>query len=212
MHVYATDAKDRKSLPIWGASIAVAATLLLNSILQKLSIPIPWWVDAPSVMGFYGLFSQWFDQYLWRWRIGAFSLSEIPNLNGTWVGVIHSNYQGGTEVPDVLLYVRQTWTNIGVELETKNSRSTSTMAAVNTPGSSESGLKYEYINEPSALSLETMHLHRGSASMRLSPDGRTLAGDYFSGRGRQNVGTMTFHLVSRTYLPRAEALQQGSRS
>jgi hypothetical protein len=207
MHVYATDAKDRRDLPIWGASIAVACTLFLNWALQAWDLSVPWWVDAPSVMGFYGLFSQWFDKYLWRLKVGPLSISDIPDLNGTWVGVIHSTYDGRTEVPDVVLYIRQTWTRIGVELQTENSRSYSTMAAVNTPGSSEAGLKYEYINEPFALSLETMHLHRGNTSLKISPDGRTLEGDYFSGRGRQNVGTMTFHLVSRQVLPRAKAIQ-----
>lgn len=211
MHNYTTDAKDRKSIPLWLAFLAVAATLLLNYVLKALSLKVPWWIDAPSVMGFYGLIYTLFDQFIWQLQLGYVRFSEIPNIQGTWVGVIRSSYNGGTEVRGVLLYIRQTWTKISIQLETDKSRSCSTMAAVNTEKFSEAGLKYEFMNEPSALSIQTMQPHRGTTHLRLTPDGITLKGDYFTGRGRQNIGEMVFRLVSRKSLTRQEALQR-SRS
>lgn len=208
MHAYATDSKERETIPIWLAAAAVALTLALNSILKALAFEIPWWVDSPSVMGFYGLLYQWFDRYLWTQKIGPMAFSSIPDLRGTWRGIIHSSYGGGTDVPDIILYVRQTWTGINVRLETGNSSSFSIMAAVNTQESSEPSLKYEYMNEPQALSDQTMQAHRGTANLKLSPDGLSLYGDYFTGRGRQSLGTMEFKLVSRRYLNRHQALSQ----
>lgn len=208
MHAYATDAKERETIPLWLAAAAVALTLGLNSSLKFLKLEVPWWVDAPSVMGFYGLLHQWFDQYLWTQKVGPLAFSSIPNLRGTWRGTIHSSYGGGTDVPDIILYVRQSWTGINVRLETENSGSFSIMAAVNTQESSEPSLKYEYMNEPSALSAESMQTHRGTANLKLSPDGLSLDGDYFTGRGRQSLGTMDFKLVSRDYLNRQQALSQ----
>jgi len=210
MHAYATDAKDRESTQLWLAALAVAATLLLNYVLKLLKLQIPWWVDAPSVMGFYGLLYTLFDNFLWQLQFGSVSFSEIPNVQGTWVGVIRSSYGSGTEVRGVLMYIRQTWSKISVQLETEKSRSSSTMAAVNTERFSESGLKYEYMNEPSALSVQTMQLHRGTAHLRLAPDGITLRGNYFTGRGRHNIGEMVFRLVCRKSLIRDEALQKAS--
>ncbi|MEH2318471.1 Cap15 family CBASS effector [Nostoc sp.] len=212
MHSYATDAKDRESIPLWLAAIAVAASLFLSSSLKALSWEVPWWVDAPSVMGFYGLLYQGFDRFLWYQNIGLITFSAIPNVQGTWVGVIHSSYGGGTVVPGIILYVRQSWSQINIRIVTEKSSSYSIMAAVNTQESSEPSLKYEYMNEPSALAEETMQSHRGTANLRLSPDSNTLQGDYFSGRGRQNIGTMEFKLISRELLPRDEALRQAANS
>lgn len=211
MHAYATNASEKESTPIWLALFAVVATLILTSVLQLTKLQIPWWLDAPSVMGFYGLIYQWFDKYLWYQKFKFISLSSIPNLQGTWVGVIHSSYGSGTSVPDVILSIRQTWTRINVRLTTENSSSYSIMAAVNTQESSEPCLKYEYMNEPSALSVNTMNAHRGTANLQLSSDGNKLVGDYFTGRGRQNLGTMKFTLVSRDYLTREEALRRANQ-
>lgn len=208
MHAYATNSSERESTPIWLAFFAVVAALILNSGLQLTKLQVPWWVDAPSVMGFYGLIYQWFDKYLWYQQFKFISFSSIPNLQGTWVGVIHSSHGSGADVPDVILYIRQTWTRLNVRLATQNSSSYSIMAAVNTHESSEPCLKYEYMNEPSALSVNTMNAHRGTANLQLSPDNQELVGDYFTGRGRQNIGTMEFKLVSREYLTRLEALRR----
>ncbi|MBP0006905.1 MULTISPECIES: hypothetical protein [unclassified Roseofilum] len=215
MHAYATNASERKSTPIWLAFFAIVASLILSSGLQLTKLQAPWWLDSPSVMGFYGLIYQWFDKYLWCQQFKFISFSSIPNLQGTWVGVIHSSYSGETnvpdtttDIPDVILYVRQTWTQLNVRLTTQNSSSYSIMGTVNTHKSSEPCLKYEYMNEPSALSIDTMNAHRGTANLQLSPDGQELAGDYFTGRGRQNIGKMEFKRVSREYLTRVEALRR----
>jgi hypothetical protein len=208
MHTYATDSKDRETIPLWLAALAVAATLLLNYLLSMLNLQIPWWIDAPSVMGFYGLFYTVFNNYLWRLKFQSICLSEIPDIRGTWVGSVKSSYGGGSEFHGVILYMRQNWSKLSVQVETENSRSFSTMAVVNTNNSSESGLKYEYISEPGALSIQTMQTHRGTASLRLSPDGFTLKGEYYTGRGRQNIGEMTFRKVSSQFLSHENAFKK----
>lgn len=210
MHSYATDAKDREWVLLWIAALAVVATLFLNYLLKVLNLQVPWWIDAPSVMGFYGLFYQLFDEVVWALRLEPIRFSNIPNLRGTWVGVIRSSYQNGTETRGVIIYIRQTWSKISVELETETSRSKSTMAAVYTEDSSEPGLKYEYTNEPGARSPETMHSHRGMVNLVLSPDRKTLKGNYFTSRSRQTYGEMVFQRVSNKPLTRQEALQKAS--
>jgi hypothetical protein len=35
-----------------------------------------------------------------------------------------------------------------------------------------------------------MHAHRGTAVLKLSDDGKELSGEYYSGRDRQNYGTL----------------------
>ncbi|AFZ25690.1 hypothetical protein Cylst_3553 [Cylindrospermum stagnale PCC 7417] len=212
MHTYATDAKDRELIPLWLAAAAVAATLLLNYVLKVLNLQVPWWVDAPSVMGFYGLFYQLFDEFLWRQKIGILGFSEIPNLRGTWVGVIKSSYQGGTEFPGVILNVRQTWSKISVQLETEKSKSKSIMAAVCTESAPEPGLKYEYSNDPNPFNTQGMNTHKGIVNLVLSSDKKTLKGNYFTSQTRQTYGEMVFERVSNQYLTRQEALRNVNNS
>ncbi|OZH53612.1 hypothetical protein AFK68_16455 [Hydrocoleum sp. CS-953] len=201
MHAYATNAKDRETIPLYIAAISVMAALLLSSVVKNLQWQVPWWLDAPSVMGFYGIFYQAFDKFFWQLKLGDLSCSSIPNLQGTSVGKIHSSYND-SDYDGIILYVRQTWSAINIQLRATSSISNSTMAAVNTLDSSEATLKHEYVNEPSTRSLSTMSMHRGSANLRLSPDGKFLEGEYFNGRGRQTFGEMKFTLITRKYINR----------
>jgi hypothetical protein len=207
MHTYSTDAKDRKTIPLYLAAVSVVAALILSSVIKVSQLQVPWWLDAPSVMGFYGIFYSIFNNFLWKKKLGNLSFSSIPNLEGTWVGTIHSSYND-KDYDGIILHIRQTWSAINIRLEANSSTSSSTMAAVNTVGSSESTLKYEYVNEPSIRSLESMSMHRGSANLRLSPSCISLEGDYFTGRGRQTFGEMKFTLISRQYLDKNEAIEK----
>src|SRR5689334_6065288 len=96
MHEYATDV-DRTQILIVLAVLAVGAAYLFNALLQKLMLQIPWWVDAPSVMGFYLIFYAWYNRVLWRLRLGSFPLSPIPDVNGVWAGILTSSYQNKTK-------------------------------------------------------------------------------------------------------------------
>jgi len=206
MHAYATDARDRDFMQPFLAVPAVVAALVLHWIIATLKFTVPFWVDAPSVMTFYGVLRALYDRYLWHLRIFSVPLSEVPDLRGTWAGELHSDFGGDTIVPGVLR-VQQTWSKMVVRLQTEHSSSCSESATLNTDKSSHDGLSYAYLNEPRQLSVGTMEAHRGSARLRLTADGDTLEGDYFTGRGRRNIGEMQFHRISRDVLSREEALR-----
>ena len=63
------------------------------------------------------------------------------------------------------------------------------------------------LNAPRNDAEETMNAHVGLNHLRLSPDGKTLEGDYFSGRGRQTFGRMKLLRIgpARMTYERAEA-------
>jgi SMODS-associating 2TM, beta-strand rich effector domain len=48
-------------------------------------------------------------------------------------------------------------------------------------------LVYQYQNQPLADAMKTMHMHYGTAMLRIS-DGGCLAGDYYAGRDRRTFG------------------------
>src|SRR5260370_32695181 len=97
MDAYATDV-DRKGVPIILALVAIGATLLFLYVIQTLKITVAWWIDAPSVMGFYGIFYALYDRVLWTMHLGSLSFSHIPDFNGAWARVIASSYNTATRI------------------------------------------------------------------------------------------------------------------
>lgn len=183
---------------------------LLGWALNQANIQVAWWIDAPSVLGFYGVYRSLFDNYLWS-RIwpGGWRASSIPDIHGTWVGYVRSSHNANQFHPAVL-YVHQSWTKISVTLETTGSRSSSTMASLNTAEAQESGLKYEFLNEPRAHEVATMNSHRGVSHLRLSSNGKELEGEYFTGRGRMNYGSLCLTFCSTEAVNREEALNKAT--
>lgn len=206
MHAYATDV-DRKGVPIVIAIISIGVTLLFLYVIQTFKITIPWWVDTPSVMGFYGILYTLYDRVLWRQQIGNIRLSNIPDVRGVWAGELTSSYNNETKI-DIVFYIHQTWSKIAIRTETITSTSFTTMAALNTDESLDPGLKYEYLSEPGAFATPTMQIHKGFGHLQLSIDGRMLTGSYYTGRGRQTYGTIKLHFISKQKVSREEALKE----
>ena len=75
-----------------------------------------------------------------------------------------------------------------VTLETKYSRSRSITASLRTDDVPNPELSYLYINEPKAMAVTTMSMHRGTTVMELKDD--VLEGDYYTGRGRTTFGAI----------------------
>jgi hypothetical protein len=178
--------------------LAVAAILLaylLNRSLSAFHVQAPWWLDTPSVLGFYGLCWRFYDGFLWRFGLRSFTLSGIPDLTGEWTGTIVSSYKAQEPV-NASLVVRQTSSRLLVTLATKTSTSHSTMAALYSQPGPASGLRYEFSNVPHSLSVQTMVPHSGLAHLMLSVDGSRLTGDYQTDRFRKTNGRLDFQRVT----------------
>jgi hypothetical protein len=195
MHAYAIDTNERYSAPIALVAAAVAVSWLLSALAARVRWDYPWWLDAPTPLFVYGICYAAYDHWLWRLPF----LSRLPNLAGTWLGVVSSSHDPSVR-NDATLRIRQTWSVLAVELETGTSRSISNMASLAIAASSEPTLSYEYANEPKALSTDTMQAHRGTARLALKSTDRAeklLEGEYYTGRGRATVGEMHFRFQSR---------------
>lgn len=193
MHFYITDSVERERVPLYIAFISLLLAWALNKVNGFMPFTLPWWIDAPSVIGFYSLLYTIFNSYLWRWQIlGKMGIVKIPNLNGTWNGYVTSSFDEHAIRYDATIRIIQNWTKISIILETNYSKSTSLIATIVTKDPSGIVLSYEYLNEPKADAKNTMHAHRGTASLTLRPDGNTLEGEYYTGRDRQNFGILRF--------------------
>lgn len=191
MHPYATDSTERRRLPLYMVGVSILLAWLLNRMLGLAGLTVPWWVDAPSVAGFYGLIYATFDRRVWRLPLArSLGFVRIPDLNGRWGGTVRpSGGEHANEHP-ATLEITQTWRDLCIRLRTANSTSRSSIAAVTIGGPESAVVTYEYANEPAADAVGGMHAHRGTARLVLSSDGRTLEGDYYTGRDRKSHGVL----------------------
>ncbi|MGU0713142.1 hypothetical protein ACSEP2_08595 [Pseudomonas aeruginosa] len=204
MHGYASDNFFRgpKVYFAFGALAIGAASAMRALVVLP---PLAGHVDAAALSAgaIYAGLIFLYERWGWRW------LSTLKNLDGTWVGNISTSHNGGTSVPCVMR-VRQTWTRMTIELETEQSRSRTTMAALYEDQPGDVGLKYEYVSEPRNLAVQTLQTHRGVCTLAINSgsEGPRMSGDYFTGRGRETRGEITLHRVSRELLGFDAALKK----
>ncbi len=202
IHAYSSDHGERvRGIVIIGI-LSVVAAWLLHLLLNYIPLSIPWWIDMPSVLGFFALIRTSVDKSLWRSKLvrKAFGIV-VPDLNGIWKGQSFSSYSDHSSPLDAELIIYQTWTGIQVSLETATSISHSRAAAfvIDQPG--KMSLIYEYLCEPRPGAANTMHTHRGTAELFIKSNGTLLEGEYYTGRDRQTFGTLSMQRIGRT-IPR----------
>ena len=193
MHAYTTDSSERKFVTLYIACLSILAAWAFNRFLEAMQLTLPWWINAPSVMGFYGLLYTIFNKYIWKWRIlRTIGIVKIPDLNGIWNGYVASSFDRHNTKYDATLKISQNWNQISVILKTNYSKSSSLIAAIITEDPGGAVLSYEYLNEPMPNAKPTMHTHRGAARHTMQSNGKVLEGEYYTGRDRQNFGILRF--------------------
>jgi len=202
MHPYATDSHERKTVPLILAMLAIGSAYGLSWLLGVTSLQDKlWWLEIPSVLGFYGFLWWLFDRCIWKWKLlRTVGLVRVPDFNGRWRGHGISSYlreDGNRAEFDFQLEIGQEWTRLHVRMETAESASDSLIGAIVVGDGRRATLSYEYESHPRASAVETMQIHRGSARLERVNDDDSLEGEYYTGRGRQNYGEMKLQRISR---------------
>ena len=188
MHTYETDGRSNVVLAI--LSVSVPLTWVLHLALNELTQNPPWWVSAPSMLAVYSILLWAFDHHMWKMGLlRRLKLISVPDLGGEWFGEIESSFDQVGQVYEVSMVVKQRWSKMVVLLETDTSQSQSIVANVRISEPAYPELTYQYLSEPKPGAPSTMETHRGTATFELK--GSELVGNYYSGRGRNQYGTIT---------------------
>jgi hypothetical protein len=188
MHGYSTDSSERRVIPLLLALLSIASAWVSSRLLAAAHLSVPWWLDAPSSLAFYGLLYGLFERFFWRNSlVHKLGLVRIPNLMGRWRGYLITSFDGHAKHHRLVIHIFQSWTQISVFLTTATSMSRSCAAVIQVDDPEGVTLIYQYQNQPLADAMKTMHMHYGTAMLRLSDDG-CLAGDYYAGRDRRTFG------------------------
>jgi hypothetical protein len=201
IHPYATDSSERDQWAIYIAIVSIVIGYLLHALVEAQWSRIPtwlsswlWWIEIPGPIGLYLILRKWMDDKGWSFGLLHKShLVRIPNLNGKWTGKLKSSHDDMSVEYDCNIVIRQSWTRIAIVLTTNTSRSVNLVAGILVNGVDDALLVYEFRNEPSADAPGTMEVHHGHATLRLEQrdDQELLVGEYYSGRGRRNTGTLS---------------------
>lgn len=127
------------------------------------------------------------DLFLWRTR-PAQLLPGVPRcIRGTWKGTVASLWddpQTGEKPSQIegYLVVRQTFKGVSVNLMTKESTSSSSLAQV-VDADGTAALSYLYLNQPRTVVRERSPIHHGSAILEVAGKPvRRLSGRYWTDR------------------------------
>ena len=176
--------------------IAISTVLSygISLFLKKNNLNIPFYIDLPiATTAIYSILFMWFDKKLWK--LGIFKRLGIitaEDLNGKWIGHIKSSYDKfATEIPTELI-IKQTGTTVKIQGKFNQSKSISVHEDFGISEIDQStALFYFYRNVPNNDAESTMAIHEGSTKLIYNKETDTLDGSYFSGRDRNNYGTMT---------------------
>ena len=193
MHGYSTDTDEKRVVTLFLAAMAIALAWVSSNLLAAVHLSMPWWADAPSSMFFYGVLYALFDRHLWRHPlVHKLGLVKTPNLTGCWRGYLTSSYDNHAKRHDLSVDIFQSWTQISILFSTVTSVSRSCVAVIQVSDPEGIALIYQYENQPLADATRTMHMHFGTAMLRML-NGNGLTGDYYAGRDRGTFGRISCH-------------------
>jgi hypothetical protein len=183
------------------AVLSYAIVTTLNLLIRAYWGPLPSWAETPSVIGVLVFLYGMFNSCLWHWPIFRWlRIVDFPDLRGRWRGTITSSWKAGQS--PAALEIVQTASFIRVALYALESHSESRTADFEIRGDGRPVLNYIYENIPKSAAANTMERHEGTAALTYFSDKRLLEGGYYTGRGRQSQGEMTFYFEGRKLLGR----------
>lgn len=161
-------------------------------VIDKFNIKIPFYFSIPSIPAVYFFLFSIFDKKVWKWKIfRQLGIISADDLNGKWEGIAKTSHDNMDKEIKATLDIEQTATDIVICGNFNDSKSISLNANFekNDVGNGIA-LFYFYRNEPDYNAPETMAIHEGAAKLIYDKEEDSLSGFYFSGRNRNNYGTL----------------------
>jgi hypothetical protein len=192
MHPYGVDSNERRNVLIVLVPLSFGLSELFGRLVVRLGLDwVPpagtdWFFDPASAAAWFGILYLLVENYFWKWPVlHALGLVQLPDLNGRWIGTLKSTFDDFHKDYEIDLTIKQSWTQIIVELTTSQSSSKSDTASMYVKKATSPMLVYTFLNTPNPDQPESMEIHTGTTKLELQDRerGEQLTGSYYSDRG-----------------------------
>jgi len=190
LHHYTADTTDRTRVHIILFIVATLSAWLLGKFFDYYEIQPPWWLEVPSMFGFYVIYFGLFNQYLWKVKLIRFLLRiETPVIGGTYETELRSSFDDFSSVKKITYEILQKWNTILIFSETDTSYSKSLSASFHLCDVNRQSIVFQYQNSPKASAPSHLNIHYGFAEFCIISETK-ITGEYFTGRSRNTWGTI----------------------
>lgn len=175
---------------------ALAIGWLILLIVRGVDVSMAMVLPLSSVAGVGFTLIQLFDRYLWKWGPLHPWFVQQPVIEGTWLGIIRSDYVDpatNQRVPPIRVYfrIRQTYSSIHLRLMTAESSSDLLSGKLSGHENGTFAVAGIYLNTPRADLQDRSRIHHGGLLLRIHGDpGVRLEGNYWT--DRKTTGSMAF--------------------
>ncbi len=189
------NSNNYKSFTVFILVLVGISTLVIygiSSVLESYNITVPFYIETPSIPAVYAILFWIFDKFIWKMSIfKKLGIVVADNLNGKWTGVVKSSFDNFENDIPAELTIKQTATAIKVYGVFNQSKSVSIHENFELSEVDDKvALFYFFRNEPNYDATKTMATHEGSVKLVYNPSTNSLTGYYYSGRDRNNHGTI----------------------
>jgi len=194
----------RKEILVWIQLVSFVAIWAAVLFFSRTSLKIEWEAikKLPDVVTIYVLLVLIFTNWAWRLPIFKGWLVPFPDLQGTWKGTLQSTWidpatSQKIQPKDVMLVIKQTFSNISCVMYTDESNSFSNTAQINQDD--DSGifrLSYNYTNRSKANVRDRSAIHDGAAILKvITEPEKSLEGEYQT--SRKTTGDISVKFISK---------------
>ena len=194
----------RKEILVWIQLTSFVVIWVAVLFFSGNSLKIGWEAikKLPDVVTIYVLLVLIFTNWAWRLPIFKGWLVPFPDLQGTWKGTLQSTWidpatSQKIQPKDVMLVIKQTFSNISCVMYTDESNSFSNTAQINQDD--DSGifrLSYNYINRSKANVRDRSAIHDGAAILKvITEPEKSLEGEYWT--SRKTTGDISVKFISK---------------
>src|SRR3989339_321170 len=194
----------RKEILVWIQLVSFVVIWVAVLFFSGNSLKIGWEAikKLPDVVTIYVLLVLIFTNWAWRLPIFKGWLVPFPDLQGTWKGTLKSTWidpatSQKIQPKDVMLVIKQTFSNISCVMYTDESNSFSNTAQINQDD--DSGifrLSYNYINRSKANVRDRSAIHDGAAILKvITEPEKSLEGEYWT--SRKTTGDISVKFISK---------------
>jgi SMODS-associating 2TM, beta-strand rich effector domain len=166
------------------SGFAVCAVLFL---LHGVRLKKEWLNDASLAVSIVLFGAGLFDRVLWKWRPLGKLLQAVPNVSGTWKGIIQSSWidpKKGRDLPPIEAYfsIHQTAYSFRLKTMTKEGASETVGSEVVKTRHGEHRVTAIYANEPEIAIRKRSPIHYGAVLLGISENAKELKGTYWTDR------------------------------